>query len=49
MRFLKELTMSLKVKVAKTAEPAEQNPTLTNTLGQIEKAFGKGTDRKSVV
>ncbi|MFM9964091.1 MAG: recombinase RecA [Planctomycetaceae bacterium] len=38
--------MSAKIKVAKTDEPAEQNPTLTNALGQIEKAFGKGSIMK---
>ncbi len=38
--------MSVKIKVAKTDEPAEQNPTLTNALGQIEKAFGKGSIMK---
>ena len=38
--------MSLKAKIAKTDEDAEQNPTLTNALGQIEKAFGKGSIMK---
>lgn len=38
--------MSAKAKIAKIAEPAEQNPVLSNALGQIEKAFGKGTIMK---
>lgn len=38
--------MSAKAKIAKTEEADEQNPILTNALGQIEKAFGKGSIMK---
>lgn len=38
--------MSVKAKTPKAAPAAEQNPVLSNTLGQIEKMFGAGSIMK---